>query len=195
MWFFAIPWTAAHQASLSITNSWCLFKLMSIKSVMPSNHLILCHPLLLPPSMFPSIRVLSNGSVASGGRSIGVSASASVLQMNIQDLFPLGWTGWISLHSKGLSRLYDPAIPRLCIYPKKMKSLKKMCTLMFITALFTAKIWDHPKFLSTDEWRICVVCVCMCMNAQLLSHVQLFATLWTAACQAFLSMEFSKQEY
>ena len=59
---FATPWTAACQASLSITNSWSLLKLMSIKSVMPSNHLILCRPLLLPPSIFPSIRVFSNES-------------------------------------------------------------------------------------------------------------------------------------
>ena len=57
---FATPWTAARQASLSITNSWSLLKLMSIASVMPSNHLILCHPLLLLPSIFPSIRVFSN---------------------------------------------------------------------------------------------------------------------------------------
>ena len=57
------PWTAACQASLSITNSWKLLKFMSIKSVIPSNHLILCHPLLLPPSIFPSIRVFSNESV------------------------------------------------------------------------------------------------------------------------------------
>ena len=60
---FATPWTAACQASLSITNSWSLLKLMSIKSVMPSNHLILCHPLLLPPSIFPSIRIFSDESV------------------------------------------------------------------------------------------------------------------------------------
>ena len=60
---FAIPWTAARQASLSITNSWSLLKLMSIASVMPPNHLILCHPLLLLPSILPSIRVFSNESV------------------------------------------------------------------------------------------------------------------------------------
>ena len=60
---FATPWTVAHQASLSITNSWSLLKLMSIELVMPSNHLILCRPLLLPPSIFPSIRVFSNESV------------------------------------------------------------------------------------------------------------------------------------
>ena len=62
VWLFATPWTAAHQASLSITNSWSLPKLMFIESVMPSNHLIFCHPLLLPPSIFPSIRVFSNKS-------------------------------------------------------------------------------------------------------------------------------------
>ena len=59
----ATPWTAARQASLSIINPWSLLKLMSIESAMPSNHLILCHPLLLPPSIFPSIRVFSNESV------------------------------------------------------------------------------------------------------------------------------------
>ena len=60
---FVTPWTAAHQVSLSITNSWSLLKLMSIKSVMPSNHLIFCRPLLLPPSIFPSIRVCSSESI------------------------------------------------------------------------------------------------------------------------------------
>ena len=63
IWLFATPWTAAHQASLSITNSGSLFKLMSIESVMPFNHLILCRPLLHLPSIFPSIRVFSNESV------------------------------------------------------------------------------------------------------------------------------------
>ena len=78
------------------------------ESVVPSNHLILCHPLLLLPSIFPSIMVFSNESVcASGGQSIGASASASDLPMNIQDWFPLGWTGWISLQSKRLSRVFS----------------------------------------------------------------------------------------
>ena len=62
VWLFATPWTAACQASLSITNSWSLLKLMPTESVMPSNNLILCHSLLLPPSIFPSIRVISNES-------------------------------------------------------------------------------------------------------------------------------------
>ena len=63
VWLFVTPWTVAHQASLSITNSWSLLKLMSIESVIPSSHLILCHSLLLPASIFPSIRVFSNKSV------------------------------------------------------------------------------------------------------------------------------------
>ena len=83
---FATSWTAARQTSLSMTNSWSLLKVMSIESVMPSNHLILCCPLLLPPSIFPSIRVFSNESaLLIRWQSIGVSTSASVLAMNIQD--------------------------------------------------------------------------------------------------------------
>ena len=100
---FATPWTAARQASLSITNSRSLLKLMSITLVKTSNHLILCHSLLLPPSIFPSTRVFSIESVFRiRCQSIGASASASVLPMNIQNWFPLGLTGWISLPSKGL---------------------------------------------------------------------------------------------
>ena len=96
---------------LSITNSQSLLKLMSIELVMPFNHLIFCRPLLLLPSIFPSIRVFSNESaLCIGGQSSGVSASASVLPVNIQDWYPLGWTGWISLQSKGLSRVFSNTI-------------------------------------------------------------------------------------
>ena len=107
--FFVTPWTAVPQAFLSITNSRSLFKLRSIESVMPSNHLILCHPLLLLPSIFPSVRVFFRMSqlFASGGQSMGVSASASVLPVNLQGWFPLGLTGLISLQSKGLSRIFS----------------------------------------------------------------------------------------
>ena len=83
---------------------WSSLKLMSIESVMPSNHLILCYPLLLP-SVFPSNSFQMSQFSESGGQSIGVSASASVLSMNIQDWFPLGRTGWISLQCKGLSKV------------------------------------------------------------------------------------------
>ena len=104
--FFATSWTTACQASLSFTISQSLLKLMSIESVMPSNHLILCHPFLLLPSILRSIRVFSNELVLCiRWPSIGVSASATVLPMNIQDWFPFGWTGWISLQSKGSQRV------------------------------------------------------------------------------------------
>ena len=100
---FVTLWITACQASLSITNSRSLLKLMSIKSVMPSSHLILCRPQPLPASgSFPTSQLF-----ASGGQSIGVSASTSVLPMNTQDWSPLGWTGWISLQSKGLSRVFS----------------------------------------------------------------------------------------
>ena len=112
---FVTPWTAAGQASLSITNTQSLFKLMPIDSVMQSNHLSLCHRLLLLSSIFPSIRVFSvlcirwprSQFFASGGQSVGVSASTSVLPINIRDCYPLGWTGLISWQSKGLSRVFS----------------------------------------------------------------------------------------
>ena len=105
---FTTPWTAARQASLSIANPQSLPKLMSIELVMPSNHLILCRPLLLMPSIFPTIRVFSNELVLHFRcQSIGVSALASVLPMNIQDWFPLGLTGLVSLQSKELSRVFS----------------------------------------------------------------------------------------
>ena len=105
---FATPWTAARQASLSITNSRSLLKLMSIESVMPSDHLILCCPLLLLHSSFPASGSFQISQFfASDGQSTGVSASPSVLPMNIQDWSPLGWTGWIALQSKGLLRVFS----------------------------------------------------------------------------------------
>ena len=101
---FATPWTAAHQTSLSSTVSQSLPRFVSIESVILSNHLILCHPLLLLPSVFPSIMSFPVRQLfTSSGRSIG--ASPSVLPMNIQGWFPLGLTGSISLLSKGLSRV------------------------------------------------------------------------------------------
>ena len=104
---FATSWTAAHQASLSF-NSWTLLKLMSVESVMPSNHLILCCPLLLLLQSFPvSASFPVNQFFVSGDHSVGVSASASVLPMNTRDWSPLGWTGWTSLQSKGLSRVFS----------------------------------------------------------------------------------------
>ena len=105
---FCATWIAAHQASLSITNLWSSLRLASIESVMPSSHLILCHLLLLLPPIPPSIKVFSNEStLRMRGQSIGVSALASVLPKNTQGWSPLEWTSWISLQSKGLSRVFS----------------------------------------------------------------------------------------
>ena len=105
---FGTPWTAGCQASLSFTISQSLLKLTSLELKMPSNHLILCLPLLLLSSIFPSIRVFSNAlDLHIRGPSIGASTSASVLPMNIRGWFPLGLTGLISLQSKGLSRVFS----------------------------------------------------------------------------------------
>ena len=105
---FLTPWTAACQASLSPAFSWSLPKFMSMESVMSSNHLILCCPLLHLPSISPSIRVFPNElALRISGQSTRASASVSVLPVNIQCSFPLGLTGLISLQSKRLSRIFS----------------------------------------------------------------------------------------
>ena len=102
VWFCATPWTAANQASWSFIISPSLLTLMSNELVMLSNHFILCHPLLLLPSIFPNIRIFTTG-----GQSNGASGSASVLPMTIQGWFPLGLTGLIFLLFKALSRVFS----------------------------------------------------------------------------------------
>ena len=105
---FVTPWTAAHQASLSITNSQNLLKFMSIESVIPSNHLILCHPLLLLPTIFSSTSDFSNQSALRIRWPNYWSFSFSISPSNEHPgLISLRWTGWISLQSKGLSRVFS----------------------------------------------------------------------------------------
>ena len=104
---FATPWITARQASLSITNSWTSLKLMSIESVMPSSHLILCRPLLLPPPIPPSIRVFSNESNLHMRWPTYWSFSFSISPSNQHQDWSLEWTGWTSLQSKGLSRVFS----------------------------------------------------------------------------------------
>ena len=105
---FAAPWIAAHQASLSITNSRSSLILTSIESVMPSSHLILGRPLFLLPQSLPASESFPMSQLfAWGGQSTGVSTLASLLLKNTQDWSPLGWTGWISLQSKGLSIVFS----------------------------------------------------------------------------------------
>ena len=108
VWFFATQWTAACQASRSITTSQSLLKLIFIELVILYNHFILCHPLFLLPSIFPSIKVFLRSQFFTSGRhSIWASALASVLPMTIQDWFLFQFTGLISLQSKGLSRVFS----------------------------------------------------------------------------------------
>ena len=130
VWLCAIPWTAAHQASLSFTISWSLFKLMSIESVMPSNHLILFSCLQSFPvsGAFPMNQLFT-----SGGQSIG--ASASVLPMNIQDWVPLGLTGLISLQSTGLSWVFSNT---------SLKALVLPCSAFFMVQL-------SPPYMTTGK--------------------------------------------
>ena len=136
IWLFATPWTAPHQACLSITNSQSLLKLMSIELVMPSNHLSSVVPFSSCLQSFPASRSFQMSQFfTSGGRSIGVSASASVLPMNTQDWFPLGWTGWISLQSKGLSSLLQ--------YHSSKASILQ-CSVFFIAQLL------HP-YMTTGK--------------------------------------------
>ena len=141
VWLFAIPWTAARQASLSITSSQNLLKPMSIELVMPSNHLILYRPLLLLPSVFPGIRVFSSESLLCIRWPIGVLSSVSVLPMNIQDWSPLGWTGWITLQSKGLSKVFSNTTLQ-----KSINSL----ALSFLHSPTLTSIHDHWKNHSLD---------------------------------------------
>ena len=170
VWVFVTPQTAACQASLSVTISQSLLKFMSIESVMPSNHLILCHPLLLLPSIllsasrsFPVSQLFT-----SGGQSTGASASASIFSMNIQDWSPSEWTGWISLQSKGLSSL---------LQQHSSKGWILWCSAFFMVQLL------HPymttgKTIASTRWTFagkvmslvfnsmytCVcVCVCVCV--------------------------------
>ena len=104
---FETAWTAAHQASLPFTISWSLLKFMSIESVMPSNHLILCHPLLLPLSIFPSIRVFSY-ELALCSRWPKYWISFRISPSNeYSGFFPLVSTGLVSLQSRGFSRVFS----------------------------------------------------------------------------------------
>ena len=120
------------RASLSFTVSRSFLKLMSIESVMPSSYLILCHSFSYCPQSFPASESFSMSRLfTSGGQSIGASASASVLPVNIQDWFPLGLTGLISLLSKGLSRIFSSTTIRkhhfFCMQPS-LWSNSHICT-------------------------------------------------------------------
>ena len=134
---FATPWITARQTFLSITISQSSLRLMSIKSVIPSSHLILCRPVLLLPTIPPSIRVFSNESTLHmRWQSTGVSALTSFLPMNTQGWSPLEWTGWISLQSKGLSRVFS-------------KHHSSKASILRCSAFFTVQL-SHP-YMTTGK--------------------------------------------
>ena len=151
VWLFATPWTSARQASLSITNSWSLSKLHvhrvgdAVDSC-PSSRW--CHPAIsssaIPFSCPQSLPASGSFPVSKlfawGGQSTGVSASAPSLPMNTQDWFPLGWTGWISLQSKGISRVFFNTTVQ------KLNSL----VLSFLYGPTLTSIHDHWKNHSLD---------------------------------------------
>ena len=135
------PWIAARQASLSITNS--RSSLMSIESVIPSRHLILCHPFLLLPPIPPASESFPMSQLFTwGGQSTGASALASVLPKNTQDWSPLEWTGWISLQSKGFLSLLQQHSSKVSI--------------LWHSAFFTVQL-SHPymttgKTIALTRW-------------------------------------------
>ena len=146
----ATPKTAACQASLSITSSQGLLKLMSIESVMPSNHLILCHPLLLLPSIFPSRRVFSKESVLRlrwpnyWGFSFNISCS-----MSIPDWFPLGWTGC----SPSDSQESSPT--------PQFKSINSLAAAFFIVQLLHPDMTTGKTIALTRQTFVDKVCLCL----------------------------------
>ena len=136
VWLFATPWTAVRKASLSITNSRSSRKLLFIESVMPSNHLIVCHPLLLLPPIPPSIRVFSSESALSIRWPKDWSSSFSISPSNEYSgliSFRMDW--WVSLLSKGLSRVYQTP---------QFKSINSL-VLSFLYSATLTSIYDYWK--------------------------------------------------
>ena len=141
---FAIPWTAACQASLSITNSWSFLKLMSIKSVIPSNHLILCHPLLLLPSIFPNIRVFSSESVLQIRQPKYWSFSFSLSPSNEH-------SGLISFRIKWFHCLAVQGTLKSLLQHYRSKPSIVQCSAFFMVQL--TSILEKPSFDYTDLCR------------------------------------------
>ena len=157
VWLLVTPWIAAHWASLSITNSQSLLKLVSIELVMPFNHLIICCPLLLQPSVFPNIRVFSNESILFIRWPKYWSFSFNIiLPMNMQDLFPLGLIGLISSQSKGLSRDWFDLLTVQGTLKSLLKHHYSKASILQHSAFFLVQL-SHPymttgKTIDLTKW-------------------------------------------
>ena len=163
-----IPWTAARQASLSITNSQSLLKLMSIESVMPSNHLVLCHPLLLPPSIFPSIRVFSNESVLHSRWPKYWSFSFSISPSNEH-------SGLVSLRMDWLDLLAVQGTPKSLLQHHSSKASILQHSAFFIVQL------SHPymttkKTIALTRWTFADKVMSLLFN--MLSRLVITFQLW-----------------
>ena len=157
VWFFVTPWTTVHQASLSFTISHSLLKLMSIQLVMPSNHLILCHSLLLLPSIFPSIKVFSNESALHIKWPKYWSFSFSISPSNdYSGLISFTLTGLISLQSKGLSRVFSNTTvwkhQFFGTHPS-LRSNSHICTWL----LGKPQLWLYGPLLA--KWCLCFISI------------------------------------
>ena len=154
VWLFATPWTTARQASLSIANSWSLLRLMFIELVMSSNHLILsCPLLLLPQSLSASGSFPMSQLFTWDGQSIGVSALASVLPKKPQGWSPLGWNGWISLQSKGLSRVFSNTTVQ------KQQFLGAQLSLCFCSFFYRNR--DILEVFNKEDLRLLYIWLCI----------------------------------
>ena len=140
----ATPWTAALQAFLSFTIALSLLKFLSTESMMPSNHLILCHPFSSCLQSFPASGSFPMSQLfVSGGQSIGASASPPVLPMNIEGWFPLRLTGLIYLLSKGLSRVFS----HITVWThKKSSSILNLLYSPALTTIHVRAVWKNHSF-------------------------------------------------
>ena len=159
VWLFVTPWTVAHQAPLSSTISQSLLRFVSIESVMPFNHLILCCPFPFFCQSFPASGSFPMSWLfTSGGQSTGASASASVLAMNIQGWLPFRLTGWISLQSKGLSRVFSSTAVQKHQFFGNQPSLWSHSHIC-IWLLEKPWLWLDRPLLAT--WCLCFLICCL----------------------------------
>ena len=167
---FCSPWTAACQNTLSSAVSQSLLKVMSFESVMLSNHLILCHPLLLLPSIFPSMRIfLMSWLLVSGGQSI--RASAAVLPMNIQGWFPLGLIDLISLQSKRLSRVFSSTTFKSI--NSAVLSLLYGPSLTSVHDYWKNHSFDYKNFFLA-KWCLCFLIYCLGLSQLVFQGASIF---------------------